>query len=251
VKTRHRLALGLSTAGLAGLVLGAVPAGAHIHAEPHEVPAGASSIVSFTTGHGCDGSPTNEIRIRIPEPIVSASPQWMAGWDAEKTMEALDEPVEQAHGDPLTERVAEITFTAQPGNELPDGQRGVYTITFTAPDTPGESLVFPVVQGCVEGESAWIEETVEGEDEPEMPAPIVTIGEASGGGHGEEPADDGDTATADDGEEAPATTEAASDDDGDDSDDGGSDGMAIAALALGAVGLATGGAALAQTRRKD
>ena len=49
----------------------------------------------------------------------------------------------------------------------------------------GETLYFPVIQTCEEGEAAWIEIPAEGEDgeELESPAPSITLTEAEEGGH--------------------------------------------------------------------
>jgi copper transport protein len=43
------------------------------------------------------------------------------------------------------------------------------------PEAVGSTMLFPVIQECEEGETAWIEETVEGEDEPEHPAPSIRL----------------------------------------------------------------------------
>ena len=180
MKTRHRLALGLSTAGLAGLVLGAVPAGAHIHAEPHEVPAGASSIVSFTTGHGCDGSPTKAVRVQIPEGFFNAKPQPKAGW----ILETITGPYEKTydnHGTVITEGVREIIWS---GGNLPSGWYGEFVFRGTFADSLAEGdFVFPTVQECVGGDSeSWIQ--IPRRDEPDAeldyPAPSVVLTAAVG-----------------------------------------------------------------------
>lgn len=233
-----RLGLGLLGAGALALGLG-VPAGAHISPDRDEVPAGGYTQVTFTVPHGCEESPTRVIAVSIPESIVNAAPQVVAGWDVETTEEELAEPIE-GEGEPQTERVAEITWTAQDGNELDPHFRQVFTVGFKAPETVGERLEFPIVQTCVEGETAWIEETPEGGEEPEHPAPFVTVGEASGDGHGAEEEAAPDEAA------APADTEGDTSDTSD--DDGGSDGLALGGLALGALGLAAGGTALLRTR---
>ena len=253
--TTHRrpARIGLGLLGAAALAFGlSAPAGAHISGDKSEVPAGGYTQVTFTVPHGCDDSPTTALAFQIPEGIVNAAPQVLPGWDVETTMEDLAEPIE-GEGEAQTERVSEITWTAEAGNELPPHFRQVFTIGFQAPDTAGEDLVFPVIQTCVEGETAWIEEPVEGEDEPEHPAIVVAVGEAEADGHGhgageEDEADEGHDEGAEDGaaDEAAADPVAASS--ADDSDDGGSDALGIGGLVLGALGLAAGGTALLRTR---
>jgi uncharacterized protein YcnI len=239
-RVSHRIGLGLVGAGLLALASGALPAGAHVTGDKGEVPAGAYTQVTFTVPHGCEDEPTTAIAVQIPEAILNAAPQVVAGWDVETTITALDEPVETAHGEDQTERVSEITWTAQPGNELPSPFRQVFTVGFKAPDTPGEDLVFPIVQACPTAETAWIEVPADGEEEPEHPAVVVAVGEAEGDGHG------GDTEETEDGDaEETAATEASS---ADDPDDGGSDGLAVAGVVMGGLGLAAGGAALVKGR---
>lgn len=218
------------------LVLLAAPAGAHVSPDTEEVAAGGRATVAFATSHGCEESPTNEMAFEIPEQIISVNPVVHPGWDIAIEMEELAEPVEAAHGDPITERAKTVTFTAKPGNELTNGLRDSFGISFQVPEgIEGENLFFKVVQRCVEGETPWIEEyTGEGE-EPEHPSPVVKVGPAE-----EEGAEEASVEPVD--VEAAAATS-------DDSDGGGSDGLAIAGMVLGLAGLATGGFALAKTRR--
>ena len=166
----------------------------------------------------------------------------------------MPQPIDDGEGGQLTERETVVTYTAQPGNELPDGYRASFTLGFKAPETPGENLFFKTVQTCAEGETAWIEEyTGEGE-EPEHPAPVVLIGEAEGDAHGDDAAAEDEPADAEettDGETADAETaasQAPADDSDDDSDS--SDAMAIAGLVAGIAGLGLGGVAFARTRSR-
>jgi uncharacterized protein YcnI len=53
------------------------------------------------------------------------------------------------------------------------------------PEAAGETVYFPLVQTCEVGESAWIEIPAEGQDSEELalPAPSITLTEATAGGH--------------------------------------------------------------------
>jgi uncharacterized protein YcnI len=249
--TARRLALGLLGAGALALGL-AAPASAHVTGDKDTVPAGGYTQVTFTVPHGCEEAATDTVAIQVPEGILNAQPRVLAGWDVETTMEALDEPVESSHGEAQTERVGEITWTAQPGNELPSAYRQDYVVGFQTPDAEGERLYFKVVQGCGDAETAWIEETTDGAEEPEHPAPYVDVVAAEGDGHGaatDEATTDEEQTEADDvgdgADEVAAEPVAASTG----SDDGGSDGLAIAGLVAGVLGLAAGGVALLKTRQ--
>ena len=74
------------------------------------------------------------------------TPTLLAGWEVEKKMVQLDEPVEDAHGNAVTERVGQVTYTAD--QPLPDGYRAAMELSLQLPDAAGETLVFPVVQKC-------------------------------------------------------------------------------------------------------
>ncbi len=94
-----------------------------------------------------------------------------------------------------------------------------------------------MIQTCEKGETDWVETPAEGQDaeELERPAPSVTITEATGDEHGAA--------------ETVSTEESEADAvDDSDSDDG--NGLAIAGLVVGAVGVIVGGTALARTRKQ-
>ena len=222
-------AVGLLTLGLAP------PASAHVTVTPSDTAAGASAVLTFSTSHGCEGSPTTGITIQVPEEILSVSPTRNPQWEVEKSIEQLAEPIEDAHGNSVTERVAEVTYRAV--EPLPDGYRDTFELSLTLPDTPGETLAFPVIQTCEKGENPWTEVPGEGQDpeQLEFPAPSVTITEAT----------DGDHHSAD---ATVSESDAATGPGADDADD--SDALGIVGLVVGAVGVIVGGIALARTRRQ-
>jgi uncharacterized protein YcnI len=239
-RTPRLIAVGL---GLGAVLATAGPAAAHVTAGPAEVPAGGFTAVTLTVPHGCEDSPTTQLAIQIPEGINDVTPAIVPGWNIEIGIEALPEPIVDAHGNELTERESVVTYVAEPGNELQDGFRQSYTIGFKAPDTPGETLFFKSIQTCTVGETAWIEEFDGEGEEPDHPAPAVAVVESEGDGHGAS-SDDTDDDEADVAEVDTETAAATTDDDSDSST-----GIAIAGLAAGALGLLTGGAALARSRK--
>ena len=236
--------LGAFPAATAAIALSlAAPAGAHVTATPSTAAAGAYTVVTFSVGHGCEGSPTTKIEIQVPESVLSVTPSRNPYYDVEKTIEKLDEPVADAHGNEVTERTASIVYTAS--TPLPDGERDAFELSFQLPDAEGETLSFPTIQTCQEGETGWTEVPADGQDaeELESPAPAFEIVAAEAGGHDDdaaaEPASD-DTVEADD-------TDASADASGDDAGDS-SSALGWAGLVAGLLGLAAGGLALARTR---
>lgn len=242
-------ALGALGAATGGFMLMAGPAAAHITPDKDEVAADSFSDVTLTVPHGCDESPTRQLTIEVPEQLNEVTPAVHPGWDVEVATEDLPEPIDDGEGGEITERMSQVVYTAQRGNELPAHFRDSFTLGFRAPDAEGEYLFFKVVQTCAEGETPWIEEyTGEGE-EPEHPAPALLIGPSEGGGHGGGEADEAEEAGEAEGEEAPeaeevAATAAAADDDSDSST-----GIAVAGLVAGLLGLGAGGLALVRSRK--
>ena len=87
---RSTICLGMIAAGL---TLAAGTASAHVGISEDEVEAGSYAVLTFGLPHGCGQSPVTELRIQIPEPILSVTPTRNANWEVTKVMTELDEPV--------------------------------------------------------------------------------------------------------------------------------------------------------------
>jgi len=170
-------------AATAALVAIAGPASGHVTVTPTTTTAGAYSVLTFSVGHGCEGSPTTRIAISVPEDILAVTPTRQPLWKVTKEKETLAEPVTDAHGNSVTERDATVVYTAR--TRLPDGYRDAFELSVQLPDAEGETLVFPTVQTCEKGETPWTEVAAEGQDphQLEQPAPALTITAAEAGGH--------------------------------------------------------------------
>lgn len=242
-RTGRRGLAALATVGLSLGLAGVGVAGAHVSPENGEVPAGSYTNVQLQVPHGCDGKATKIVEVQVPKELTSASPYVIPGWKATVTTEKLATPISDGHGGQLTDRDAQITWTAEPGNELPDHQVLRFGISFKAPDKVGTTLFFKTIQSCDGGEASWVTEWDGTGDEPDSPAPavkVVAAAEGSGHGHG----DQGDQAA-----DPPAKGGTGHDADDDDDGDGASNGLAIAGLVAGLAGLGLGGAAFASTRK--
>ena len=144
-----------------------------------EVTAGSSAIVTFSFSHGCEGSPTTQVRIQMPESIPTVAPTINANWDAEKVMETLDAPIEGSHGEQITERVSEVVYTAK--TPVADGFRDTFELSVNIPeDAAGTTIYFPTIQTCEAGETAWIELPAEGQDPEELEVPGTGRGSGRG-----------------------------------------------------------------------
>jgi len=240
----HIRRIALPAAGAAGaLALAVAPASAHVTISPDTTAAGAYAVLTVSVPHGCDGSATTGIAIKMPEEIYAVTPTRNSFWTVDKQMVQLDEPITDAHGNEITERVDQVVYTAK--TPLPDGERDTFELSLQLPDAEGETLAFPIQQTCEEGETGWTEVATEGQDPEELehPAPLVTITAADssadhhGGGSEESGEADGDSHA--DGKDGK--------DDGDGGDDG--NGLALAGLGTGILGILIGGLALARGRK--
>ncbi|MGB0121553.1 MAG: YcnI family protein [Solirubrobacterales bacterium] len=231
-----KLKLSLALTALLSLVIPAA-ASAHVSVAPSEAPADGYALLNFVVPHGCEAAPTNRLVIKMPPQVISATPGVVAGWDLKTKEGKLPVPAEQ-HGETITEGVREVTWS---GGPLPDGQLEQFPLSVAFSGEEGDVAEFKVIQQCAGGaETAWIQSTPASGEEPDHPAPAVTLAAAEADHHGGAAADDEEHS-----DEA-SHSEAAS---SSDSDDDSSDGLAIAALIVGALGLAAGGTALVSSRR--
>jgi periplasmic copper chaperone A len=172
--------LTLAVGAVAGVVVAAPSAWAHVEPDPPAVEAGTRATIAFTVEHGCDGSPTVEVRFQLPDGVTNLEPHAPEGWTG-------------------TESGQGLTFAGTP---LDAEEESVFGIAMTLPAQPA-TLYFPVVQTCEQGEIAWIAIPEAGAEEPEFPAPalLVTDGpptpEELAGTAEEEPEPAPDTSAAD------------------------------------------------------
>ena len=164
-------------------------------------PGGYGTFV-FRVPNESDTASTVAIRIQIPPEAAMASlrTQPVPGWTAVPTSADLDEPLE-AHGQEITRYVSVVEFRAEDGGGIRPGEFQEFALSGGPLPDLGQ-VGFPTVQRYSDGsESAWIEPTVEGQAEPEFPAPVLTLppaadaptagtAEDSEHGHGEAVADD-------------------------------------------------------------
>lgn len=209
---------------LAVALLIAPAAGAHVTVQPPEAPAGGFTRLDVRVPNERDNANTTKVEVQLPPGFLSVSTEPVPGWKAELTMRKLDKPVEQ-FGEQVTEEVGQITFS---GGAIRPGEFQDFGLSLAVPDgKPGSMLTFKAVQTYSNGEVArWI-----GPPDSEEPAPQVELTAA------EEEEGSGPAA------EQPAAPAASEDD-----DDG--NGLAIAALVVGTLGLIAGLAALFLGRRR-
>ncbi|WP_323960225.1 DUF1775 domain-containing protein [Arthrobacter sp. JZ12] len=238
---RRTLTAAAATAGLMGLGLSG--AAAHVTVKSDTTAAGAFALLTVSFSHACEGSPTDQIVISLPEQIVDAKPEVVPGWKVEKVVETLDEPLTLDNGSSVTERIGQIVYT--PETPLEDGYLQQFNLSVQLPNAEGETIAFPTLQSCVEGETDWAQIPEEGQDPHslEAPAPTVTLTgaeEHGGEGHAEEEGAEGEGVSA---ETASLETASAS------NESSASATAGYVGLGAGLLGLLAGVSALVRTRK--
>jgi uncharacterized protein YcnI len=188
------------------------PASAHVTVQPGEAVQGSYTKLTFRAPNESDSAATVKLEVELPASIEGARTKPVPGWTATVDGQTI----------------------RWEGGRVEPGQFQEFDIS-VGPLPEVDELVFKAVQTYSDGtESRWIEETVEGEEEPERPAPVLTL-----------IAD-----TSDDQDDAAASDDEATDEDDEDDEDS-AKAFGIAGVAAGALGLLAGGTALARTRRRS
>lgn len=164
------------------VALGATAAVAHVTLETREAPVGSSYKAVLRVPHGCEGQPTNVVRVRIPEGFFAVKPMPKAGW----TLEKIVGPYENTyvnHGTEVAEGVQEVVWS---GGNLLDDEYDEFVMRGSLADSlpVGSTLYFRVVQECPGGlAERWIEIPSESQTagDLEMPAPGLKLIEKTGG----------------------------------------------------------------------
>ena len=158
----------------AALALLPVLARAHIMADPAEGKAKEYLRTAFRVTHGCKGSPTIAVTIRMPDGVLSAKPMPKPGWTVDIKTRPLDRPVPGQHGFDIRNAVTEVTWQ---GGKVENAQFDEFVVMVGLPDRAGETLYFPTTQTCEKGANNWLAIPAAGQnwhDLPE-PAPFITV----------------------------------------------------------------------------
>ncbi|MFC8517529.1 YcnI family protein [Streptomyces sp. NPDC057257] len=224
-----RLAASGALAGTAVLALSA-PAFAHVSVQPEGTAAkGGYAVVDFKVPNERDDASTTRLEVTFPtdHPLASAMPEPMNGWKIQVTKAKLAKPLEM-HGEKITEAVSKITWTAE-GKGVEPGYFQKFPVSVGALPEDADELVFKAVQTYSNKEVVrWIEVQQDGQEEPENPAPVLTLSAASEEGHH-------GSATAEDASDESESAENTAADTG-----ASADGSDTTARVLGVVGIVVG-----------
>jgi periplasmic copper chaperone A len=215
----------------------AVPAAAqaHVTLQPNAAAAGAFTVLDVRVPTERDNASTAKVDVQFPAGFASASYQAVPGWRVRVVKKRLATPIQTDDG-PITEGVSRMiwTRTSRSGGVKP-GQFQDFPISVQIPGKAGDKLTFKALQTYSDGEVVrWI-----GAPGSDSPAPQVSVTGAQAQGAAASHGSAGGAAASSD--NGPAQPAASSTD---------SNGLSIAALVVGGLGLLFGGAALALSRRR-
>lgn len=146
-------------------VAGAAPAAAHVTAQPGEATQGGYTAIAFRVPNERPQAGTVKIEVTLPadHPIASVRTKPMAGWTAQMVKDG--------------DAVRQITWTAQPGVRINPGEYQEFEVSAGPLPTDTDTLVMPTKQSYDNGEVvAWdAPPAPEGAEEPERPAPVLTL----------------------------------------------------------------------------
>jgi uncharacterized protein YcnI len=144
----------------------------HITLETSQATADSYYKLVLKVPHGCAGSPTVRLRVRIPDGVTGVKLQPKPGWKHAAIKGKLPVPFDDGHGNKITEGVREASWS---GGRLLDDEYDEFAMQVKLPDKPGAVLYFPVVQECVKGVTRWIEIPEAGKKREELKEPAPSL----------------------------------------------------------------------------
>jgi uncharacterized protein YcnI len=227
-----RALLALLAMTVAVLAAGIGTASAHVSVSSADAAPGGFGEVTFRVPNESDTASTTGLRVQLPTdtPLAFVSVEPVPGWTVTTETTPLDPPVD-VEGSRISEAVSEISWTADDEDAaIAPGEYLSFSVS-GGPLPDAESLTLPAIQAYSDGsEVSWIEPSVEGQGEPEHPAPVLDLTAAT-----EDAPAEAST--------GPATSSAGE----------GTSGLAVTALVVGIAGLVAGiaGVALALAARRQ
>jgi len=171
---KNHLTRSLAAAAALTTAAFSVTAWGHALSVDKDAPAGGWHLVQIGIPHGCAGSPTTAVRIRMPDEIFMVRPEVKPGWELSMKMRAMDPPI-TSEGVTYTESIDEIIWS---GNSLGDLEFDRFLFLALMPRVENKTIYFRTIQECEEGDNRWVEIPEEGRSwgSYKYPAPFVTTG---------------------------------------------------------------------------
>jgi len=156
------------------LVLCGAPAFAHITVDPSQAAKGGEVKLTFRVPNENATASTVKFDVKFDEnhPLATVDVKPKAGWTPQVITTPLKAPLQTDDGQ-VTEAVSEIIWT---GGTIGPGQFDEFEVTAGPLPTSVDVLLFPAIQTYSDGtQVSWIQQTFEGQPEPDHPAPELKL----------------------------------------------------------------------------
>jgi uncharacterized protein YcnI len=147
----------------------AASAPAHVTLDLPQAAAGSSFRAVFKVGHGCDGSATHTLVVRVPAAVRNAKPMPKAGW-------ALDVRDSADEGRVITWKAASRD------NWVAENYYDEFVVRLQTPEQAGPQW-FKVLQVCEKGQADWADVPASGNSTRGLKAPAALLDITPAGEH--------------------------------------------------------------------
>jgi uncharacterized protein YcnI len=161
---------------LVGTVLTGGIAAAHVTVNPATAAAGSYAILTFRVPNESATASTTGLTVQFPtdHPLASVRTKPVPGWTAELTRSTLPTPVTEG-AITIKEAVTSVTWTADAASAIGPDQFQEFAVS-VGPVPDVDALRFPADQQYSDGTTvAWDQVQEPGQEEPEHPAPTLTV----------------------------------------------------------------------------
>ncbi|ALE06018.1 nuclear export factor GLE1 [Arthrobacter sp. ERGS1:01] len=183
MKTSHRRTLKTITTGAlaaAMLAMGAAAASAHVNVDPDDPAANGYTHLTFNVPNESPTAKTSKLVVSLPAdtPFTSVSVKPLDGWTVQVITTALPKPV-TLDGTTVTKAPSSVVWTADAAHEIGQNEYQTFSLSVGKLPAAGTTITLPATQTYTDGTVVnWNEKTVEGQTEPDHPAPsFVTTAE--------------------------------------------------------------------------
>ncbi|MDP9905282.1 YcnI family copper-binding membrane protein [Arthrobacter bambusae] len=165
------------------LAFGVSAASAHVNVNPDDPAAGGYTHLTFNVPNESPTAKTNKLEVSLPTdtPFNSVSVKPVEGWTAELVTTTLPKPV-TVGGATVTKAVSSVVWTADAAHQIGQNEYQAFSISVGVLPDAGTTVTLPATQSYTDGTVVkWDEKTVEGQPEPEHPAPsfVTTASDAA------------------------------------------------------------------------
>lgn len=165
------------------LAFGISAASAHVNVNPDDPAAGGYTHLTFNVPNESPTAKTNKLEVSLPTdtPFNSVSVKPVEGWTAELVTTSLPKPV-TVGGATVTKAVSSVVWTADAAHQIGQNEYQAFSISVGVLPDAGTTVTLPATQSYTDGTVVkWDEKTVEGQPEPEHPAPsfVTTASDAA------------------------------------------------------------------------